>query len=78
MENITLGAIAGAIAIITPIVGILWCLFKIYSTIKKDHKITIATLKAVTVMLDHFIQDKVGNGEFKTAREEIADILIKE
>ncbi len=29
------------------------------------------------MMLDHFIEDKIGNGEFKQARQEIDDILLE-
>ena len=35
-------------------------------------------LQATKVMLDHFIEDKVGNGEFRKAREEIDEVLIEE
>lgn len=78
MENITVGQVAEAIAIIIPIAGIFFFLFKIYMKIDSDHKLTIVSLKATKVMLDHFIEDKIGNGEFRQARKEIDDVLIKE
>ena len=78
MENITVGQIAGAIAIITPIAGIFFFLFKIYMKIDNNDKLTRVSLKATKVMLDHFIEDKIGIGEFRQARKEIDDVLIKE
>lgn len=78
MENITIGQIGAFIGIITPILGVLWFLFKIYRKIEANDKITRANLKATKVMLDHFIEDKVGNGEFRKAREEIDEVLIEE
>ena len=78
MENITIGQIGGFIGIVTPILGVLWFLFKIYRKIEANDKITRANLKATKVMLDHFIEDKVGNGEFRKAREEIDEVLIEE
>lgn len=78
MENITIGQIGAFIAILTPILGVLWFLFKIYRKIEANDKITRANLKATKVMLDHFIEDKIGNGEFRKAREEIDEVLIEE
>lgn len=78
MENITIGQIGAFIGIVTPILGVLWFLFKIYRKIEANDKITRANLKATKVMLDHFIEDKVGNGEFRKAREEIDEVLIEE
>lgn len=77
MENITIGQIGSLLAIVTPILGVLWFLFKIYSKIEVNDKLTRANLKATKVMLDHFIEDKIGNGEFKQAREEIDTVLIE-
>ena len=77
MENITIGQIGSLLDIVTPILGVLWFLFKIYSKIEVNDKLTRANLKATKVMLDHFIEDKIGNGEFKQAREEIDTVLIE-
>lgn len=77
MENITLGQMAAFIGIVTPILGVLWFLFKIYRKIETNDKLTRANLKATKVMLDHFIEDKIGNGEFRKAREEIDEALIE-
>lgn len=77
LESITIGQIAGFLGIVTPILGVLWFLFKIYQKIEANDKLTRANLKATKVMLDHFIEDKVGNGEFKQARQEIDDVLIE-
>lgn len=76
MNNITLGQIAVSLSIIIPILTALWFLFKIYSKILQNEKLTRASLGAITVMLDHFIENKVGNGEFRKARDEINDVLI--
>jgi hypothetical protein len=76
LENLTLGQIAGGLAVGIPIITALWFLFKIYTKILQNEKLTIASLKAITVMLDHFIENKIGNGEFKKAREEIDDALL--
>lgn len=77
MDNLTIGEIGKAIALITPIVGIFFFLFKIYNKIDSNDKLTRVSLKATKVMLDHFIEDKIGNGEFRQARKEIDDALIK-
>lgn len=77
MQNITLSQIGGFIGIVTPILGVLWFLFKIYRKIETNDKLTRANLKATKVMLDHFIEDKIGNGEFRKAREEIDEVLIE-
>lgn len=44
--------------------------------IENNDILTKTNLKATKVMLDHFIEDKVGNGEFKQARKEIDEVLI--
>lgn len=77
MPDITLGQIGAFIGIVTPILGVLWFLFKIYRKIETNDKLTRANLKATKVMLDHFIEDKIGNGEFRKAREEIDEVLIE-
>ena len=76
MENVTLGQITGALVVGIPIITALWFLFKIYIKILQNEKLTIASLKAVSVMLDHFIENKIGNGEFKKVREQIDDVLF--
>lgn len=76
MGSFTIGEIAGFLGIVTPILGVLWFLFKIYQKIENNDALTRANLKATKVMLDHFIEDKIGNGEFKAAREEIDNALI--
>lgn len=76
MGSFTIGEIAGFLGIVTPILGVLWFLFKIYQKIENNDALTRANLKATKVMLDHFIEDKIGNGEFKAARDEIDDALI--
>lgn len=76
MENITLGQIAGFLGIAIPILGVLWFLFKIYRKIESNDELTRAGLKATKTMLDYFISDKVGNGEFKKARDEIDNVLL--
>ena len=40
MENITIGQIGAFIGIVTPILGVLWFLFKIYRKIEANDKIT--------------------------------------
>lgn len=77
MQNVTLGQIGAFVGIVTPILGVLWFLFKIYRKIETNDKLTRANLKATKVMLDHFIEDKIGNGEFRKAREEIDEVLIE-
>lgn len=77
MQNVTLGQIGAFVGIVTPILGVLWFLFKIYRKIETNDKLTRANLKATKVMLDHFIEDKIGNGEFRKAREEIDEALIE-
>lgn len=76
MENITVGEIAAFLGILLPILGVLWFMFKIYQKIENNDVLTRANLKATKVMLDHFIEDKIGNGEFKAARDEIDNALI--
>lgn len=76
MENITLGQIAAFCGVITPILGVFWFLFKIYQKIEANDRLTRANLKATKVMLDQFIENKIGNGEFKSARQEIDEALI--
>lgn len=44
--------------------------------IKKNDGLTRVNLKATKVMLDHFIEKGVGNGEFKETRQEIDEVLI--
>ena len=77
MENITLGQVASALGIIGTIIGVFWFLFRIYAKIDSNDKLTRVNLKATKVMLDHFIEDKVGNGEFRKARDEIDEVLIE-
>ena len=43
-----------------------------------SEKLAKVNIKATKVMLDHFIEDKIGNGEFKQARKEIDEVLIEE
>lgn len=74
--NVTLGQIGGFIGIITPIVGVLFFLFKIYQKLETNDKLTRVNLEATKVMLDQFITDKIGNGEFKQARSKIDEVLI--
>lgn len=83
MESITIGQIVGAIAILTVLGGVLMYLAKIYKKlietnqkIENNDLLTKTNLKATKVMLDHFIEDKIGNGEFKQARKEIDEVLI--
>ena len=84
MESITIGEIVGAIAILTVLGGVLMYLAKIYKKlietnqkIENNDLLTKTNLKATKVMLDYFIEDKVGNGEFKQARQEIDKVLIE-
>lgn len=76
VSSITLGQLAIGLSIIIPILTALWFLFKIYTKILQNEKLTRASLGAITVMLDHFIENKIGNGEFKKAREEINNVLL--
>jgi len=76
LGSVSIGEIAGFLGIVTPILGVLWFLFKIYQKIENNDTLTRANLKATKVMLDHFIADKIGNGEFKAAREEIDNALL--
>lgn len=78
MENLTLGQIAADIAIIGTLVGVFSVLFKIYRKIDNSEKLAKVNIKATKVMLDHFIEDKIGNGEFRKARQEIDEVLIEE
>ena len=78
MENLTLGQIAADIAIIGTLLGVFGVLFKIYRKIDNSEKLAKVNIKATKVMLDHFIEDKIGNGEFKQARKEIDEVLIEE
>lgn len=78
MENMTLGQFATDIGIIASIVGMFWFLFVIYRKINNSEKLAKVNIKATKVMLDHFIEDKIGNGEFRKAREEIDEVLIEE
>ena len=64
------------IGIGTPVIGVLFSLFKIYTKIEKSEKLTKIGLKANMVMLDHFIGKGEGNGEFKSLRDEVQNILI--
>lgn len=75
--ELTIKEISNFLAIITPIIGVFYFLFKIYHKLETNDKLTRVNLKATKVMLDQFISDKVGNGEFKEARAEIDDVLIK-
>nr|DAI63193.1 MAG TPA: hypothetical protein [Caudoviricetes sp.] len=84
MENITIGQIVIAISILSTIGGVLLYLAKIYKKVLETSQkidstdvLTRANLKATKVMLDHFIEDKIGNGEFKHARQEIDEVLIE-
>lgn len=77
MESITLGQVASALGIIGSIIGVFWFLFRIYEKIDNNDKLTRVNLKATKVMLDHFIEDKIGNGEFRKARDEIDEVLIE-
>ena len=78
MESITIGQIIGAISTLTILGGVLVFLSKIYKKVieTNNNLLTKTNLKATKVMLDHFIEDKVGNGEFKQARKEIDEVLI--
>ena len=83
MESITIGQIVGAITILAVLGGVLMYLAKIYKKlietnqkIENNDLLTKTNLKATKVMLDHFIEDKIGNGEFKQARKEIDEVLI--
>lgn len=76
MGNLTIGDIGTFLGIVLPILGVLFFLFKIYQKIENNDTLTRANLKATKVMLDHFIEDKIGNGEFKAARDEIDNALI--
>lgn len=83
MESITIGQIVGAISTLTVLGGVLVFLSKIYkkvietnNKIENNDLLTKTNLKATKVMLDHFIEDKIGNGEFKEARREIDKVLI--
>lgn len=76
MGNLTIGDIGTFIGIVLPILGVLFFLFKIYQKIETNDALTRANLKATKVMLDHFIEDKIGNGEFKAARDEIDNALL--
>ncbi len=78
MENLTLGQIVADIAIVSTLLGVFSMLFKIYRKINNSEKLAKVNIKATKVMLDHFIEDKIGNGEFKKAREEIDEVLIEE
>ena len=78
MEQITLSQVAGFISIVLPILGVLWFLFKIYQKIEVNDKMTRINLKATNVMLNHFIENKIGNGEFKAVRKEIESVLLGE
>lgn len=84
MENITIGQIVIAISIFSTIGGVLLYLAKIYKKVLETSQkidsndvLTRTNLKATKVMLDHFIEDKIGNGEFKHARQEIDEVLIE-
>lgn len=76
--DITLKELSMFIGMITPVVGVLYFLFKIYHKLETNDKLTKANLKATKVMLDQFISDKIGNGEFKEVRQEIDEVLIYE
>ena len=78
MENLTLGQIVADIAIVSTLLGVFGVLFKIYRKIDNSEKLAKVNIKATKVMLDHFIEDKIGNGEFKQARKEIDEVLIEE
>ena len=78
MENLTLGQIVADIAIVGTLLGVFSVLFKIYRKIDNSEKLAKVNIKATKVMLDHFIEDKIGNGEFRRAREEIDEVLIDE
>lgn len=77
MSEITLGQIGGFLGLVVPILTVLWFLFKIYTKIETNDKLTRANLKATKVMLDYFIEDKIGNGDFKSARKEIDEALLE-
>ena len=78
MGDITLGQLAADVAIITTLLGVFSLLFKINRKINNSEKLAKVNIKATKVMLDHFIEDKIGNGEFRRAREEIDEVLIEE
>lgn len=78
MGEITLGQLAADITIISTLLGVFGLLFKINRKINNSEKLAKVNIKATKVMLDHFIEDKVGNGEFRRAREEIDEVLIEE
>lgn len=59
-----------------PVVGVLFSLFKIYQKIEKSEELTKISLKATMIMLNHFIGKGEGNGEFKSLRDEVQNILI--
>jgi hypothetical protein len=80
MESVTLQQLANIFSLLpTGIsVGVLYFSFKIYKKIERNDALTKVNLKATKVMLDQFISDKVGNGEFKAIRAEIDEALIYE
>jgi hypothetical protein len=80
----TLGELVKNIGTLAVIGGVIIYLAKIYAQIKltqeqmsNNDKLTRANLKATKVMLDHFIEDKIGNGEFRDARKDIDEALIE-
>ena len=84
MESITIGQIITALSILGTLGGLFAFLAKIYKKvietnqkIENNDRLTKTNLKATKVMLNHFIEDKIGNGEFKQARKEIDEILIE-
>ena len=83
IESITIGQVVAGIITLSVLGGVLAYLGKIYKTlivtnqkIENNDLLTKTNLKATKVMLDHFIEDKIGDGEFKQARKEIDEVLI--
>lgn len=60
----------------TPIIMVLFFLFKIYQKIENSDKLTKMSLRANMVMLDHFIGKGEGNGEFKKLRDEVQKTVL--
>jgi len=84
IENLTVSELIKNIGTLAVMFGFIIYLAKIYSQIKltqeqmsNNDRLTRANLKATKVMLDHFIEDKVGNGEFRDARKDIDEALIE-
>jgi hypothetical protein len=70
MGNVTIKEIGVILSDWVPILTAIVFLVKIYLMIKGNTLLTRVNLKATKVMLDHFIEDKIGNGEL-SKREKI-------